>query len=46
VPEVCVPGACFGPYIVPIDRPTVSNGPAVWVNGRRPLDEAVCLTCD
>jgi hypothetical protein len=45
VPEVCVPGACFGPYIVPVDRPTVSNGPAVWVNGRRPLDEAVCLTC-
>jgi hypothetical protein len=45
VPEVCVPGSCFGPYIVPVDRPTVSNGPEVWVGGNQPGEAVICLTC-
>ncbi|MDQ1713672.1 MAG: hypothetical protein QOE45_3122 [Frankiaceae bacterium] len=45
VPQVCVPGGCFGPYFVPVDAPTV-NGPIaeLWVNGRQPLNDIV-ITC-
>jgi hypothetical protein len=43
VPEVCVPGACYGPYFVPVDRPVVNDGPAVWVNGSKPLE--FCIPC-
>ncbi len=34
VPEVCVPGGCFGPYLVPVDAPAVVGPVAtIWVAG-------------
>ncbi|MDQ1713671.1 MAG: hypothetical protein QOE45_3121 [Frankiaceae bacterium] len=46
VPQVCVPGGCVGPYIVPVDVPIVNDAvPEVWLDGGNPLDVSTCLPC-